>query len=123
MVVGGAVPVVDVVVRAVVEEGVPGEVGAAVFAHGCGCGTGEEQGAGECVGGHEVQAAIGGECRGPGHGVEKPLHAGRDIDGLAAGPGGGAGLGGSGQVEQVGALVVVNVQRAGHRIDDFLGDA
>jgi hypothetical protein len=81
-----------------------------------GAGAGEQvrvQRTGERVGGEDLQPSVLHECRDVGHRVEQPLHARTD-----ALPGGttaraGRGAGAAGQVEEVRALGLVELQCAG----------
>jgi hypothetical protein len=80
----GLVPVGDEVLRARVEEEGAGAVGAAVVVDRVAGERGCQDCPGECVAGDDVEATVGDEGRGQGHGVEQPLDAGREVDGLAA---------------------------------------
>src|SRR5439155_8053731 len=110
--VGGGVPVgVEIAGGVEVQEREPGEVRAAV---GGGVVDGGVHGATEVVGGEQVHPAVADDRR-RGEPVEDPLQAGPGCPPFrrpAAGSHAGAGaVGGVGQVEQVGPLGVVELQR------------
>jgi hypothetical protein len=85
-------------------------------------GSGEErgvQGAAEAVDGEDVQTAVANEGRGVGHGVQDAQDA---VGQRAAGtpPPGGAFGGGAGQVVEVGAFGVVELEGVRDGVEDFL---
>ncbi len=116
-------PVDEEVLRTRVEEVVAGEVGAAVPVGGVAVAHRRVQSPGQRVGGDDVQAAVAHESGGHRHGVEQPLDGRRDLDVLAAGRRSAGGPGCSGQIEQVGAFVLVQLQRPRDRVENVLGDA
>jgi hypothetical protein len=116
--VGGEFPVGVEAVGVLVEEGVAGEVRrvarVAVVQRGV-------HRAAEVVGRKQIHPAVADDRR-PGEGVQDPLQGGPRRPALA-GPATGAhacagAVGGLRQVEQVGSLGVVELQRAGDRVED-----
>ncbi len=78
----------------------------------------------ELVGGEDVEPPVAHEGRGPGEGVEDPLHDGphprlRRPPRLAAGPG----VERAGEIEEVHPLDLVELQRHGDAVEDVVGDA
>ena len=117
-VVGGAFPVDEELLRAGVQEHVAGVVGRAY-------GVGQQlrvKGVAEPVGRQQVVAGVPHPRRG-GYQVEDALHA--RTDPLAARPSTsrGSGVGGPGQVEQVGPLGIVELQRPGQGVEHLFGHA
>lgn len=102
-----------------VEEVEAGQVGL-VLAMGEQIGV---EGPGERIGGENVRAAVAHDCGPRGDGVESPLQAAvrcaLAAGGPAPGPGEGVGaVGGLGQMQEMGALGVVQLQRAGDGLED-----
>ena len=79
--------------------------------------------AAEPVGGEEVEPAVAHERGGAGHRVEHALHGRADALLARAGVDGARRLRCAREVEEVGALGVVELQRAGERLQHALGDA
>lgn len=121
--VAGGLPVDEEVPGDGVEEVEAGNVGAAVLAGGGTVEHGGVYGPCECVVGDDVHAAVAHEGGGHRHGVQQPLNPGRDGDVLAPCGGAARGLGGAGQVEEVGAFVVIQFQGLGDGGEDVFGDA
>jgi hypothetical protein len=80
------------------------------------------QRAAECVGAEDVEAVVADVPGGAGHRVEELLHRGADaLLGHPAARRSGQGLRGVGEVEQVRALGVVELQRARQRVEHAVG--
>lgn len=84
------------------------------------------EGAGELIGGEDVQAAVADEGRSGGDGVQRPLQAavGCPLPGAAASASGECvrAVGGLREVEQVGAFGFVELEGPGHGFEDGGGD-
>ena len=90
---------------------------------GCGVQLGEQR-ASELVGGEDVEAVVADVGGGAGDRVERPLDLGPDAWlGLAPARARPGRLGGAGEVEEVGALGVVELQRPGQCLQHALGGA
>ena len=86
--------------------------------------AGDEQGAAERVGGDDVEASVAHEGRGGGHRVEESLHPRPHlVFARSAAPGRRGVVGGAGQIEQVGAFGLVELQGTGDSFEDAVGDA
>src|SRR4051795_1900925 len=117
---GGAVPVGVERFGARIEEDEPGMVGRP---SGLGVQLGEQR-APEVVGSQDVETVVADDRGGPGDRVEGPLDLWPDaLFGLAATRPRPGRLGGAGEVEQVGALGVIELERAGQRVQHALGGA
>ncbi|WP_217561607.1 hypothetical protein [Streptomyces sp. GbtcB6] len=82
------------------------------------------QGAGESVGGEDVQVGVADEGGGADHRVEVLLEAGPYVAGAAVAVGDTVGaVGGTDERGQGGAFDVIQAQGAGEDIEDVLGDA
>ena len=117
---GDALPVAVERLGSRVEEHEPGVVDRP---RGCGVQLGEQRTA-ELVGGQEVETLVAHERGGAGDRVEGPLHLGPDtLLRLAPARRRSRRLCGAGEVEEVGALGVVELERAGQGLQHALRDA
>ena len=83
-----------------------------------------EQRASELVGGEDVEAVVAHVGGGAGDRVERPLDLGPDaLSWSGAGAAAPVRVGGAGEVEEVGALGVVELERPGQCVEHALGDA
>ena len=84
---------------------------------------GSEQRFTQGIGGEEIQAPVVDDGRQLGHSGEDARHAGSELLGRGRAPGADCGAGGVGEVGQVSALRLVQLQCAGEGVEHALGDA